>query len=284
MFPNIIQRVFFEPWCILESVHYAIQDLLFEHMEGHQQIRVNGDAQVPFTPMAAGAGLNPPTARNSRVFTRGPLAVIPVRGIIGSHLSNMDIACGGYGVEQLSLDLERVQEATEIKRVMVDFHSPGGAVTGVPEVAKQFAALGQIKETFSFTSGQSASASLWMSSQANHSYMTESASVGSIGVYVSILDKSKAMEARGEQMRVIRSGKHKAAGAPGVPLTDEDIARIQAQVDTIGKMFRSSVKSKRTKVDAETMQGQMFFGKAAKDVGLVDSLVSSFGSLVKRLS
>lgn len=287
MYPHILQKVFCEPWAITTEMHATIQELLNERILGSQTAPLAAtihSAQVAFSPMAAGAGLNPPTERGSRLWTRGALGVIPVRGIIGSHLSSLEMMCGGYGVEQLQTDLERAAEQDNIKRVMVDFHSPGGVITGVPETAKQLAELGKKKETFAFTSGQSASASYWLMSQANHVYATESARVGSIGVFVALLDQTKAMEARGEALRLFKAGKYKGMGLPGNALTEEEGALIQAAVDESYAKFTSAITSKRPKVEKATMQGQMFSSANARAAGLIDSVVRGFNSLVARLS
>lgn len=287
MYPLILSKVFSEPWCVLIDQHYAIQDALLAHMEGgHVPILANQHAsvQVPFTPVAVGLGLKRPTEQGSRLFTKGALGVIPVRGVIGSHMSSLETMCGGYDVAQLTHDLETAREDSSIKRVLVDFHSPGGTVTGVPEAAKVFRALGKEKDTFAFTNGQSASASFWLMSQANHVYMTESAGVGSIGVYLALLDRTEGMKVRGERLQLFKAGKHKAMGLPGNPLTEDDKVLLQAQVDKTYAKFTGAVKGARPGVSSETMQGQMFTGADARDAKLVDSLVSSLGALVSRLS
>lgn len=284
MYPLILQRVLGEEWCILPEVHHSIQDVLFATIEagGVQQNQVMTGLQVPFTERAAGVGLTPPSDRASRLWTRGSLGVIPVRGVIGSHMSGLETMCGGYDVAQLQYDLESASEKGDIKRVLIDFHSPGGTITGVPEAAKAIKAMD--KPTFGFTNGMSASASYWLMSQCDQIYTTESGSVGSIGVYMALLDKSEAMKARGEQVKLFKAGKYKAQGHPGVPLTAEDEQMIQDRVNKTYGKFTAAVRSGRTGVRTETMQGQMFTGADARDAKLVDSLVSSLGSLVKRLS
>lgn len=282
MYPLILQKVFCEEWCVLVEQHYAIQETLLAHIDGRAANTVMANMQAPFTPVAAGMGLKPPTERGSRLFTKGSLGVIPVRGVIGSHMSSLETMCGGYDVSQLTRDLELASEDSAVKRVLVDFHSPGGTVTGVPEAAKAIAAMD--KPTFGFTSGHSASASYWLMSQCDNIYMTESAAVGSIGVYLALLDNSQAMAARGEQVTIIKAGKYKAMGHPGTKLSADDEALLQARVDKTYAKFTSAVKGKRADISSATMQGQMFVGSDARDAKLVDSLVTSLSALVQRLS
>jgi signal peptide peptidase SppA len=283
MYPIITSKVFHEQWAVMPQTHYSIQDALIDRMGGILIQPGHADLQVPFSPVGYAAGLSSPVDRGSRLWYSGSLGVIPVRGIIGSHLSGMEMACGGYGLEQFTADLERAS-ASSLKRIMVDFHSPGGVVTGVPEAAKAFHELGKVKETFGFTSGYSASASMWLMSQAHHNYMTESAGVGSIGVYLALIDKSEGMKARGEKLKLFKAGKYKAMGYPGTSLTEEEEGMLQAQVNKTYARFKADVLRGRPQVDDSAMQGQMFYGKDAREAKLVDSLVTSLASLVKRLS
>ena len=286
MYPLILQKVFCEPWCVLPEQHWALQEALIAILESSYDAKAVDPtmAQRPFTPIAAGLGLTAPSQPGSRLYTRGVLGVMPVRGVIGSHLSSLEMACGGYGVEQFCMDLERASEDPGIKRLLVDWHSPGGTVTGVPEAAKAFRDFGKNKETFSFTSGMCASAAYYIASQANNTYLTESAGYGSIGVYSAYLDRTEAMAKRGEKLRLFRSGDHKGMGLPGSTLTAEQEKMIQDRVDSLGSQFRSAVKSARGDVSKEDMQGQMFYGRDAIKSKLADATVMSLGSLVKRLS
>lgn len=285
MYPQIYRRLFYDEWALAVEDHVALQEGLFNHAAGVQLVTTNPNALiVPFSQVAIGAGMKAPVERGSRLWTKGSLGVIPVRGIIGSHMSALETMCGGYGIEQFSADLDLAASDDRLKRVMVDFHSPGGAVVGVPEAAKQFAALGRTKETFSFTSGRSASASYWLMSQANHIYLTESAAVGSIGVYIAGIDRTEQMKQQGLKPIVIKKGEHKAMGFPGVPLTDAQVKLLQDGVDKTYARFTGMITSRRPRVKVESMQGQMFTGADAREAHLVDSLATSFGSLVNRLS
>ena len=117
----------------------------------------------------------------------------------------------------------------------------------------------------------------------NHIYITESASVGSIGVYLALLDRSEAMKARGDKLQLFKAGKFKAMGFPGTTLTEEESAMLQATVDKAYTKFTSAVTSSRPGVQSAAMQGQMFTGSDARDAKLVDALVLSFASLVRKL-
>lgn len=287
MYPRILERVYAEPWCITVPAHHAIQNVLEAHMARRIEMPANpamaGFMSIP--PMnAAGLGLTVPRERGSRLYTRGKLGVIPVRGVIGHHLSSLEMLCGGYGVEQLQYDLELASEDSSIERLLVDFHSPGGTITQVPESARMLRKIGLSKETFGITTGESASASYWLMSQVQNLYLTESAMVGSIGVYLALLDRSDEMKQKGIKLKLIKAGEHKGMGLPGNPLTDDQEAMLQAMVNDTYKAFTGSIRAARPQVKDEVMQGQMFRGQKAVNAGLADATVTSLASLVRRLS
>jgi signal peptide peptidase SppA len=272
-----------EPWLITPETHHTLQEVLMSHIEG-RSVATTANLAIPFTPKAVGLGLTKHAQPGSRVWTKGRLAVIPVWGVIGQHMSNLEMMCGGFDVAGLEHDIGLVSSDPSIKNVLFDFNTPGGTVTGVPEAGKMIAALGKTKNTFGFTDSMSASAGYWLMSQTNSVYATESAGIGSIGVYCAFLDRSESMKARGERMHIIKAGKHKAMGAPGNPLNDEDLALVQAQVDRDYASFVKAIRSKRPDVSDETMQGQMFRAPEARQAKLVDAMVTSLTTLISKLS
>ena len=118
------------------------------------------------------------------------------------------------------------------------------------------------------------SAAYWLASQADQIFSTSSAQMGSVGVYLALLDQSTRLANMGLKVNLIKDGNLKAAGSGLQPLTDEERAHFQAQVSQIGAEFRLAVNSKRPSVSKDTMQGQSFFGGRNVDLGLSDATVA----------
>lgn len=214
----------------------------------------------------------------------GSIAVIPIYGIIGKRLSSMAIDCGGCDIDAVSEWLDQAVADPRVEVIVLDIDSPGGAVTGVPEVAARVKAAGEKKLTVAFTETQACSAAYWIGSQCHRFIMAESADVGSIGVYIALMDVSGNWAQEGYKLELIKAGKYKAAGISGSSLSDEQRALLQADVDTIYSQFTGAVKAARPGVTDETCQGQTFMGSAALTAGLVDEIdpdflrnLSSFG-------
>jgi len=214
-------------------------------------------------------------------YKAGSVGVIPLKGVIGKSLTPLDRMTGAADLDEFTASLEAFSADPEVKTILVDVSSPGGTVTGVEEAAAMLASVD--KPTVAFTDTEAASAAYWVASQADRVVVTPSATVGSIGVYMAIPDVSKAYEAMGVKMDVIKSGTLKGAGIEGTSLSDAQRSNLQEQVNAIHADFRAAVTSKRTGVSAADMEGQVFSGKVAAQKGLVTGLTPSFQRLVADL-
>jgi protease-4 len=115
------------------------------------------------------------------------------------------------------------------------------------------------------------SAAYWLASGASAIVATPSADVGSIGVYLPVLDVTGYYDNLGVKVELLKSGDLKAPGFPGTSLSDAQRADLQAGVDAVYGMFTRHVKAHRRTGD-EAMRGQSMMGEQAHAVGLVDSL------------
>ncbi len=219
----------------------------------------------------------PPQAR-----VENGVGILPVCGPIGANLSPIEKMLGGCDVAGLSASLDAFAADPSVRTLLLDVDSPGGTVTGVPELAAQIAAFP--KPSVAFASGEACSAAYWLASQADEFVCTKSATVGSVGVYLALLDSSAALARSGIFVDVIKAGTHKAAGFPGTSLSDEQRALLQERVDAVHGMFMSAVTGKRSRVGADSMQGQSFYGVQAAERGLVTGLVPSRGAMLARLT
>jgi len=204
--------------------------------------------------------------------------VIPIVGVIGKNLSPIEKMTGGCDVTDISAAIDNMSQNPQCSRIALQISSPGGTVTGVEELANKVRNLS--KPTMAYTDTEMASAAYWIGAAADKVVASPSSSVGSIGVYMVIPDYSEAAKAEGIKMVVIKSGKLKAIGVPGLPITAEEQAHLQEGVDAIYNDFASSVLMTRKMVKAEDMQGQVFSGKQAASKGLVTGLADSFEQAV----
>lgn len=209
----------------------------------------------------------------------GSTAIIPVKGVITSGLPSIYRAIGFADTDEIAGWVREAALNGKAEQILLDVDSPGGMVSGTPELAAEVAAAAEAKPVIAHTKGQMDSAAYWVASQATALYCTPSADVGCIGVYQVNYDYSAMLKDMGVKAEMFKSGDLKGAGHPAVPLTKEQRAHIQSQIDMIGAQFRSAVKSKRSLVEDDSMRGQSFLGTEAAERNLVAGL-RSFASLL----
>jgi protease-4 len=264
-YPNIIAKLFYEPLVITKAKHYAIWKVL--------DARLAGNAALP------DFGIEEDDEEDDKWCLEGPDAIIPVYGILGKHLSGLEMASGGADVDDIAARIDIALADSGTKRLVFDFRSPGGTVTGLPELSRKISAINS-KPTVAFTDSECCSGALWLACQCREFYATESSSVGSIGVWCAYLDLSRQMANEGENIQEISAGKFKTMGAYWKPLTSDERAMIQADVDRVYGQFKEAVNSRREVAD-KNMQGQVFNGEEAVRIGLVDGLVESLDEILE---
>lgn len=219
---------------------------------------------------------------NLKYIMRGSVAVVPIHGALGKNLDAIDREWFGM------TDYNDVEDAMmgaaddpNVTHIVMHLDSPGGTVVGLPELAKKI--RGVEKPVTAYTEGMAASAAYWLASQADHVILSESASVGSIGVYVALLDQSKWLENLGLKVNAISAGKHKLDYAGFKPMSDDARERMQASVNKWHDRFKSEVKINRSIPD-ENMEGQTFEGFEAVEAGLASGVVNSLSELLTVLT
>ena len=208
----------------------------------------------------------------------GDLAIIPVKGVIGSGLTELEKMMGATDVEDIQEMLEEAERDPGVETIIFDFDTPGGTVTGVPEMAARIRACK--KRTVGWTCKQSCSAGMWLMSQCDEVFVSPSSVVGSIGVYIPIYDMKAAYAEEGITVDLIKAGWAKGAGYTGTSMTPEQRKLFQDDVDEMHKWFIMDIKSVRTYADEADMQGQCWSGKKGAEKNLVSGLMNTFDDLL----
>lgn len=210
-----------------------------------------------------------------------PYAVIPLKGVVGKNLPEMETYCGCCDLEEVEEMLEDAERDESVKVIILAIDSPGGVSVGVPEFAARV--RNSRKRIIAFTDTEACSAAYWIGSQASEFFATPSSQVGSIGCYITYLNASEAYRKEGYRMEVYKSGDLKGAGIDGTDLTEAQKKMLTDQTVEIHEDFKADVLSVRSFVPESAMQGQCFSGKKAAEVGLVTGLVNGFDELMQKL-
>jgi len=203
------------------------------------------------------------------------VAIIPIEGVLDKRVSDMAKMSGAVGCDDIEAMLTEAVQDDTVDGILLDINSPGGSVTGIPELASKIAAAATVKPIVAYTDTLMASAAYWLGAGCSAIYASPSASVGSIGVYMAFMDTSRAYEMQGLKTELIKHGKYKATGMDGIAMTDEQREYLQDQVDQLAAWFNGFVGKHRDAMPASAMEGQTFFGIDAVNVDMVDAVGSA---------
>lgn len=212
------------------------------------------------------------------------LAVIAVKGPLVNSDSPYLQYFGVTGYPEIRTALVEAAQDPDVKQIMLEIDSGGGAVSGVSDTANLIRMIHkQVKPVTAFTDGSMMSAAYWLGSSAGKVMIGKSAQVGSIGVIAVHKEYSAQLKAEGVGVNVIRAGKYKALANSVEPLSEAGKAQIQASVDDAYKVFVEHIAEARGKTyayaDTHMAQGQEFGAEAAVTAGLADK-VTTFDAVV----
>jgi protease-4 len=206
----------------------------------------------------------------TELVTGNGIAVIPMDGAIAGSGS----AAGGIITPEEFLDkLNRAEDDSDVKAIVLRVNSPGGTVAASEEISMYVKAA---KKPVVVSVGDvDASGAYMVSSQADKIIALPGSAVGSIGVITEIPNINGLLEKLGIKFVTITAGEYKGAGSPFEALTATETALIQTSVDEVYEQFIDIVaegrKMKRSEV-ASLATGWAWNGSQAKELGLVDEL------------
>ena len=256
---RILNELYCRPWLITPAMHRQICAIVDAHIDGSAHTE-NGIAEMF-------------EAEEREVLSfYKDVAIVDVQGVVGRKVGQIEKSSGVTDVNDIADALQYAAEDSGSAGIIMRIDSPGGTVTGVPELAMLVREVVSEKPVVTYVDGMMASAAYWIGSQANAIVTTPSASVGSVGVYMALLDTSRNLEMQGAKMEVIKAGKYKGIGIQGTSLTPEQRDLLQGEVNQIHEMFKGAVQIGRGNLNDGLMQGQDFMGEESVKLGLADTL------------
>jgi ClpP class serine protease len=212
---------------------------------------------------------------------RDDVTIVTIRGPLTQHDSWWE---DSYEAIRGRVD-EACQQAAPV--VVLSIDSPGGDVHGlfdtVRAIRKSCDDAG--KRLVAHVEGQGCSAAYALATAADRIMASSTAEVGSIGVIAARIDETRALENVGFKFHLIISGARKADGWACAPMSKDELAAAQADVDGLAAEFFQMVSTARgiSTEEIAAFEAASFRGAAALDAGLVDEL-GSFDHLLASLS
>lgn len=206
----------------------------------------------------------------------GNLAIVPIQGsLINGHAGWMSFF-GVSGYADIESALTQAMMDEDVKSILLDVDSGGGAASGAQPLADYISQLKAVKPISAHIGSAGASAAYWAASAADNLSIDPMGIAGSIGAVKIHTSIARQNAENGIDKTVIRSGDHKMLGNPYEPLSEPAKAEMQGQVNDVNSLFEAHVAKMRgttpDDVSARMGQGRTFLGKRAVAVGLVDKV------------
>ena len=287
--PRIASALYCEPWNILPSTHAEICRQFRDHLARGAAEPAEFAARQNFTSDAD--DIEGPCWRDDsgriggwhpQVTVMGSTAILPIHGMLGKHLSTLEMWCGASDYAIIAKQAANIAADERITDVIFHIDSPGGNCVGNIECARALRALTEKKSTYAYTDTQACSAAYCLAAAAEMIIAAPSAIVGSISTYCAYLDESRAFEMEGLEVKMFRSGEVKGAGYPGKPWTDAEAAAMQEVVNAFSAQFKGFVSKQRGLKD-EVMNGAFWPAEFAP-AAIVDDFMDTIEDVLAMIT
>jgi signal peptide peptidase SppA len=223
---------------------------------------------------------------NERVDRRPVVAVVRLQGVISPSPS--PVSRGTINLNTVESALKRAFDHERLLAVALSINSPGGAPTQSALVTDRIRQLAADKKVpvLAFCEDVAASGGYWLACAADEIYAHPTSMVGSIGVVSAGFGFTGLLERLGVQRRVHTAGAHKVRLDPFSPESDEDVEWLRGLHTELHEQFIELVRQRRggklTGTDDDLFSGEVWTGRRALELGLVDGLGTLRGVLAKR--
>ncbi|MEM7547829.1 MAG: S49 family peptidase [Pseudomonadota bacterium] len=156
-------------------------------------------------------------------------------------------------------------------------NSPGGSPTQSALIAARIRRLAAEKNVpvLAFCEDIAASGGYWLATAGDEIFADDNSIIGSIGVIYAGFGFHALLDRQGIERRVHTAGRSKSMLDPFRPEKEEDVARIKQLQGVIHDNFIDQVKSRRgdrLTSDDDLFTGEVWVGRQAQDVGLIDGI------------
>ena len=225
-------------------------------------------------------------ARRQPTERTGQVGVLPIVGTVTPRRTLLSDYGLGVAADELGRQFNDMVLRNDVSAILLDVDSPGGSVSGIPELAEKIRSARGLKPITAIANASTYSAAYWIATAADEMVITPSGSLGSIGVVARHMDYSEQNKQRGVMPTYVTSSPYKTEGNFDAPLEDEARAEIQRHVDSYHDMFIGAVAKQRGVVRAIVShsfgQGRIVGAQEAVQRGMADR-VATFGQVLGEL-
>lgn len=217
------------------------------------------------------------------------VAIIQIAGVLVHKAGWLDAACGMRGYNAIRSDFLSAIDNDNVRAIALAVDSPGGEVSGCFDLVDLIYESRGRKPICAILDDSAYSAAYAIASAADVIYVPRTGGTGSVGVIAMHAEYSKAQESAGIAVTIFQYGDRKSDGNEHAPLSKEARKRFQADVDTMGDLFVSTVARNRgiSSARVRATQAGTYLGAEGVQVGFADAVAApdeAFRALVESLS
>lgn len=203
--------------------------------------------------------------------------VININGVISDQPQQRLLQSQPSVVQEVVAQLQRAEEDSAIKALLLKINSPGGTVTASDILYHEISEFKKRTGTTIVVSmmNLAASGGYYISLPADWIMAHPTTVTGSVGVIFARPQLSGFMEKLGLAMEVNTSGEQKDMGSPFRPPTETERAIFQELTDGMAKRFHDLVVAHRKLTPQQLRQvvtARVFLAADAQKLGLVDQI------------
>lgn len=262
------------PWAITMESYENMRAIYAAHMRS---------PKVDIEAFENRTGVSLATPRADYQVDRG-VAVIYIDGLLAPKANLLTRVCGATSAQWVTGQINAAIADSFVKSIVLAIDSPGGAISGTPELAQVVFDASRKKPVVAYSDAMLLSAAYWVGSAANAVYISgPTVQVGSIGVVAT----HRYDPASSLGMTEIVAGRYKRISTSLAPLSADGAAYMQDQVNHLYGVFVNAVAVYRgvtpDVVNQNMAEGRTFIGQQAIDAGLVDE-IRPLGALVTAMA
>ena len=208
---------------------------------------------------------------------RNPVvAVVRLAGIISEGRN--PLRRGELNLSSMGPTLERAFGLPQVRAVALQINSPGGSPVQSALIQRRIRQLAAEKNisVVAFAEDVAASGGYWLACAGDEIYADANSIIGSIGVISAGFGLQEVIARFGIERRVHSAGDRKAMLDPFKAEDPEDVKRLKSIQTEIHDNFKALVRERRqsklTAPEDELFNGDVWTGRRAQELGLIDDL------------
>ncbi len=209
------------------------------------------------------------------VFTAGYIRTGSMVVSVGDKIGILEVEGTITDSRRMVEQIEEFRDQNNIKAVVIRIDSPGGGVGPSQEIYSELKQLAKEKPLIVSMGSVAASGGYYLAVAGEKIFANPGTITGSIGVIMSFPNYQELMGKVGVGTEVVKSGRFKDIGSSTRKFLTADRDLLQGVIDDVHKQFVEAISLGR-KMPIERLQpfvdGRIFTGRQAKEVGLIDEL------------